>query len=113
MLPVIGDEIYVPLRQTVEYGYEDSVTIGYDNGVITLSSEYFPGFGTLALTVDSGTAYADGQAVNIAPVVKIDNVTYVSASTFEDIFGWTFEYASYDMLEYDYYYEFFTEKYYD
>ena len=108
-LPVINGKIYVPLRQAVYSAYEDYATVTYDNGVIAATSDYFPGFGTIILTIDSNTAYTDGIAHYIDTVVKINNVTYVSADMFKQLFGWELNCASYDMLNGLYYYEFYTE----
>ena len=104
-LPVINDKIYVPLRQTIYDAYDDTANIDYNNGVITLTSEYFD---EIKLTIDSDVAYIDGVAQNIHKVVKINNVTYVAASDIEDIFGWRLSCAEYDMLENLYYYNFYT-----
>lgn len=111
-LPVIDGEIYVPIRETFVSAYDDTVDIGYNNGVITLTSDYFPGFSTLTLAVDSDVAYADGQAYYTDKILKIGNTTYASSEMFEDIFGWTLEWASYDMLGLVYDYGFWTESYY-
>ncbi len=110
-LPVIDGEIYVPIRDTFVSAYEDAVDIGYNNGVITISSDYFPGFKTLTLTVGSELAYADSNIHYTDKILKVGNTTYASAEMFEDIFGWTLYWASYDMLEYRYEYEFLTEQY--
>ena len=110
-LPVIDGEIYVPIRDTFVSAYEDTVDIGYNNGVITLTSAYFPGFSTFTLAVNSDVAYADGQAYYTDKILKIGNTTYASAEMFEEIFGWSLYWASYDMLEYKYQYEFLTTEY--
>lgn len=104
-LPVIDDEIYVPLRQTITDAYDDTANIDYNNGVITLTSEYLD---EIKLTIDSDVAYVGGTARKIHRVVKINNVTYVASSDIEDIFGWWFSSAEYDMLENMYYYNFYT-----
>ena len=75
-LPVINDEIYVPLRQTIYDAYEDTANIDYSNGVITLKSEFFD---EIKLTIDSDVAYIGGAARNIHKVVKINNVSIIIA----------------------------------
>lgn len=107
-LPVIDGEIYVPLRTTLEAAYEDSVDISFDSGVIIASSEYFPGFKALKLTVGSGSIYADENAFATGTVLLENGTTYVSSKLFEELFGWQLSGASYDILTNEYWYEFYT-----
>lgn len=109
-LPVIDGEIYVPLRQTLVSAYENTVVIGYDNGIITATCDYFPGFKELKLTVDSTTVYLDGQGYEIDKVYAENGTTFVSSKTFEELFGWEFIYASYDMISNSFDYNFYTNK---
>ncbi len=107
-LPIIDGEIYVPLRATLEAAYEDNVTISFDSGVITASSEYFPSFKSLKLTVGSGSVYADENEFTTGTVLLENGVTYVSSKLFEELFAWQLSGASYDILTNEYWYEFYT-----
>lgn len=112
VLPVIDDEIYVPLRRTLEAAYDDSVNIEYIDGQISVTSEYFTEFCNLKLSVDSDKAYADDIEYTIGTVILENGTTYVSNKLFTDVFAWEFSSASYDMIEKNYYYSFYTEKFY-
>lgn len=107
-LPVIDGEIYVPLRSVMEGAYDDTVDISYNNGVVTMTSEYF---GKIVLTIGSDKAYIGGAVKDIDKVVKLENTTYVSKAFFEDVFGWVLTSATYRMLEKNYYYSFYTKIY--
>ena len=104
-----GDEIYIPLRSLMVAAYDEQVQISYNNGVITLSSEYFPGFKELVITVGNETAYADGMSVHIGKTAIKDDTTYITASTIEDIFGWELVDASYNFVYDEYSYAFYTK----
>lgn len=110
-LPIVDGEIYVPLRQTIESAYEDGADIDYNNGVITISSEYFPSFGTLKLTIGSDKAYADDTEYLVGNIFTIDGSTYVNNKLFSEIFGWEFTYAQHDLVNDEYSYGFWTEQY--
>lgn len=101
-LPVIDGEIYVPLRATLEGAYDDQFSINYDNGAITMRSEYFPGFKKLTVYEDSAMAFTDGIDRKVSKVIVKNGTSYVGKSLFEEIFGWELGYASYDLIG-DYY----------
>lgn len=110
-LPVVDGEIYVPLRQTLEAAYEQNTAIDYNNGVVTVTSEYFTDFNTLTVTVGSDVAYADDTTYTIGNVLLIDGTTYVNNKLFSDIFGWEFTYAEHNLMTNEYHYTFYTELY--
>lgn len=107
-LPLIDGEIYIPLRMTLGSAYDEMMQITYENGVIVATSDYFPGFKELKLSVNSDLAYLDGQEYHINRVHEENGVSYVSAKTFEELFGWEFMYASFDLFEKYYNYGFYT-----
>ncbi len=108
-LPVIDGEIFVPLRDTLESAYEESVTIGFENGVITATSEFFPEFKTIKLINGSDKVYFDDVEKTTSKVFISDGTTYVSKEFFTEYFGWDFSSASYDLIENIYDYTFYTE----
>ncbi len=107
-LPVVGGDIYVPLRTTLENAYFETVNISYENGIITATSEYFPEFKTISVVIGGNALYTDLQEYNIGEVIKKDGITYVNYHMFEDVFGWALSGASYDMLEGNYWYSYTT-----
>ncbi len=104
----IDGYIYVPLRQTIEAAYENNASIDYDNGKITLTSNYFNGYNTLVMEIDSDFAYLDNAEYEIMRPKLIDGKAYVSSSIFTELFGWSFTYAEYNMLNNAYHYTFYT-----
>lgn len=107
-LPVIDGDVYVPLRMTIESAFEDTATIDYNNGVVTATSEYFPGFNTLTMTIDTDKVYTDGVEHSVGKVFTIDGSTYVNHKLFTEVFGWEFNYAQHDILANEYSYGFWT-----
>lgn len=97
-LPVIDGAYYVPLRSILEDGYNDSVTIDYDNGVITATSEYFDGFKTLKMAVGDNKVYLDDTERTLETVLLLDGVTYVSTRLFTEGFGWELSDINHDIL---------------
>lgn len=110
-LPVVDGQVYVPLRQTINAAFEDSATIDYDNGVITMTSDYFNDYKTMVISIDSTIAKLDGVEHHIMKPVLIDGKTYVSNTVFNDIFGWELSYASHELVTDEYYYTFHTYPY--
>jgi len=110
-LPVINGEYYVPFRACLENAYEETVVISYNNGVVTATSENFPGFNTIRLTKDSAVAYTDGKQVAVSKVIIKDGTTYVGRSFFEKIYGWELSSIMHYMLENEYEISFYTESY--
>ena len=104
-----GDVNKLPLRMTLESGYEDTVSIAFEKGVITVSCEYFPDFKTMKLTNGSSKVYFDGVEKKTDSVVIQDGTTYVSNKLFTEYFGWEFSSAYYDMLSNIYNYSFWAE----
>ena len=101
------DKIYIPLRYTVEEGYGDIAAIGYDNGIVTVESEYLPGYKKLTLTVNSDVADTDGALHKIDPVLMENGTVYVSTETFEGMLGWDLSSFDHDMLYGAYSYAFY------
>lgn len=110
-LPIVDGEIYVPFRAMLEEAYDGNVNIGYENGLITVTSEYFTDMETLSFKVGESKATVDGYDFEVGTILLENGVTYVSADFFEIVFGWELNSANYDLL-YDYYYvEFYTDPY--
>ena len=110
-LPVVNDEIYFPLRQTMEYAYEDNINIGFYDNKITMSSEYFGRCETIQFDVNSEIVLLDGEAYRMSKPVVINGCTYVGRTFFEEVFGWRLYYAYHDLEGKVYEYEFFTDNY--
>ena len=108
-VPVIDGKYYVPLRELIYDAYADQATIEYADGVITLQSQWFPGFKKLTLYEDSTTAYKDETEITVDRVIVKDGVTYVSYKFFEDIFDWTLDGISHDIISDWYYVDFYTD----
>ncbi len=104
-----GEEVYVPVRSAMVAAYEEQVDISYESGIITLSSEYFPGFKQLVIKLGGETAYADGTAVNIGKIIFKDDTTYIRAKAIEEIFDWELVDASYNFIYNEYSYTFYTK----
>ncbi len=107
-LPVIDGDVYIPLRMTIESAYADSAAIDYNDGVVTVTSEYFPGFKTLTMTIGTDKVYTDGVEHTLGNIFTIDGSTYVNYKLFTDVFGWEINYAQYDLLTNEYSYSFWT-----
>ncbi len=107
-LPVVNGQIYVPLRQTLEAAYENTVTIDYNKGVINVSSKYFPGGQNLKMTVGESTVYFGEFPFETGEILLVGGTTYVPAKLFCEGFGWELVYAGYSLIDGYYYYEFYT-----
>lgn len=107
-LPVLGGEIYVPLRALLEDAYGDTVNLEYENGIVNVNCQHFNGFTHLKLTENSGIAYTDNTAHKVSKVIIINGTTYVGRTLFEDLFGWEMDSATHDMLYDEYYVSFYT-----
>ncbi len=105
-LPIKDGVIYVPLRSVMEGAYGDTVNITYNNGVITLESEYFD---KIALTIGSDKVYTKGSYVSTDKVLKIDNVTYVGTDFFEEFFGLYLASANHNLKDDTYSYLFINQ----
>ncbi len=101
------DKIYIPLRYTIEDGYGDAATVGYENGVVTVESEYLPGYKKLTLVVNSDIADTDGALHKIDPVLMENGTVYVSTETFEGMLGWDLVSFYHNMLLDTYNYTFY------
>ena len=107
-LPIVNDEFYVPLRQTLEMAYEDNITIDYKNGVIKAKSEYFNEFDEITITINSDKVSTDSTEHLMAKPILIDGTTYVNTKLFTELFGWSFDEAQYNYLSKEYFYAFST-----
>ena len=101
-LPVVDGEYYIPLRDMLEYAYEDTVEIAYSKGVIDINCKWFDKFDNLKVDINSGNIYADNVLRKTLKVMVSNGITYVGASVFEDIFGWELYDITHYILE-DYY----------
>ncbi len=110
-VPTIGDDYYVPLRAVLENAYEDTVELGYKDGVVTAKCDYFPDFKVITLAEDSGTVVAGGDTYSMPKTRIINGVTYVPVRFFEEIFGWSLDELNYDVLNNIYNVWFYTESY--
>ncbi len=108
---IIDDEVYVPLRQTLEAAYEESILIDYNNDKITMSCDYFSQFDKMTININSDKALVDGKEVKIMKPILYKDRTYVSSTFFTDILGWEFWYASHDLVDDCYQYSFYTDMY--
>lgn len=109
-LPAINGDMYVPLREVLEAGYEDSVSIAYNKGVITAESEFFPGFKTMKLTVGSDKILLDSEEKTLTPVINDGGKVYVNVRLFTEIFGWELDEATHSLLLKQYMCDFYTSK---
>ncbi len=107
-VPVIDGEYYVPFRALLEDAYGGNVDISYENGVVSVTSEYFTDLEKLTFTVGSSKANVDGHDFEVGQIVLENGVTYVSPDFFEVIFDWSFDWASYDILNVEYNFGFYT-----
>lgn len=107
-LPVIDNEVFVPLRSVLEGAYADKVSISYDNGAITAVSDYFPGFTKMMLTVGGNKVYTETVEYTTKNVIMENGITYVSSKLFEELFGWELIEAQHSYMTGVNYYEFYT-----
>jgi len=98
-LPVVNGDYYVPLRDILEDGYSDTVSIDYQDGVITASCEFFKGFNTLKMTIGDDKIYVDDSEYVSGTVMSVDGVTYVSTRLFTEVFGWEISSITHEILE--------------
>ncbi len=105
-----GETYYVPLRATLDDAYDANINIVYSNGTVTIDSPWFTDFQKITLNVEESTAQKDLTSYCIGEVKVIDGSVYVSVSFFEDIFGWSLEYITYDRIYNETEYEFSTNK---
>lgn len=107
-MPQVDGKLYVPLRGLIEDAYGDTAVIGFENGVITVTSEYFTNFKKLTITAGSDKYYLDETEYTYGAVILEDGTTYVDAELFTDAFGWELSTAYYDFVENIYGFAFFT-----
>jgi len=110
-VPVVDGEYLIPFRAVLENAYNGNVDIAYENGNVTVTSEYFDDMEKLAFTVGTTKANVDGYEFEVGNIVLENGVTYVSADFFEVIFGWACDWASYDILNDQYNFGFYTESF--
>lgn len=89
---------YVPLRSILEDGYSDFISIDYQDGVVTATSEFFEGFNTITVNIRESKVYVDGMEQDCGSVMIVNDVTYVDSRLFTDIFGWELTEISHDVL---------------
>ena len=101
---------YVPLRSILEDGYDDFVTIDYQDGVVTVTSEYFDKFNTLTVKIPDNKVYTDGTEQDCGNVMLVNDTTYVDSRLFTEVFGWYLSDISHSILEDSYIISFWTEE---
>ena len=90
---------YINLHRALIYDtYEEQATIEYSDGKITLESQWFPDFDKLTLFENSTTAYKDETEISIDRIIVKDGIAYVNCKFFEDVFGWTLDEISHDVI---------------
>jgi len=99
-------QLYVPFRQFIENAYGDGADIAFDNGVITVTSNYFDGFNALSFKAGESVAYLDGNTVEVDEIIIEDGTTYVSINFISEIFGFVPTRGHYDYLDNVYRYTF-------
>ena len=108
-LPIIDGEVYVPFRAILEDAYDaENVNIGYENGLITVTSEYFTDMEKISFKVGETTVNVDGYDFEVGKSILENGVTYVPADFFEIVFGWEVGAAHYDYIENYFYVSFWT-----
>lgn len=109
-LPIYGNEIFLPLRATLEDAYGENVEIIYNHGSVMLKSKYFP-VDTVLLEIGTETVYAGGVPYTMGKAMLVDGSTYVSSRLFTDVFGWELASVSHEILDNTYYYSFCTSSF--
>lgn len=99
---------YVPLRSILEDGYDDFVSIDYQDGVVTVTSEYFDKFNTLTVKIPDSKIYTDGTEQDCGGVMLVNDTTYVDSRLFTEVFGWELSDISHNMLDDSYIISFWT-----
>ncbi len=110
-VPVVDGEYLIPFRAVLENAYNGNADIAYENGTVTVTSEYFDDMEKLTFAVGTTKANVDGYEFEVGSIVLENGVTYVSADFFEVVFGWTNDWASYDILNDQYNFGFYTESF--
>lgn len=107
-VPVIDGVYYVPLRAALENAYGDNVSLAYEKGSVAVTSEYFTDFEKLTFAVGGTKAYVDGLELEVGRIILENGVTYVTPEFFELTLGWTYDWATYDILYDEYNFGFYT-----
>lgn len=107
--PVVDGDIYVPFRVILEDAYDGNVEIGYDKGLITVTSEYFTDMEKISFKVGESKVNVDGYDFEVGEILLENGVTYVPADFYEIVFGWELSSAYYDYIEKYYYASFVTD----
>ncbi len=109
-LPIYGDEIFLPLRATLEDAYGENVEIIYNHGSVMMKSKYFP-VDIILLEIGTETVYAGGVPYAMEKAMLVNGSTYVSSRLFTDILGWKLTSISHEILDNTYYYSFYTSEF--
>lgn len=89
------DVIYLPFGEILRYAYKGKIAVNENDGVVTISGKNSP-----VITLDTvnntvifeGTQYQTGK-------IKVENgEVYVQSEVFTDVLDWTFDYATYDVM---------------
>ncbi len=95
-LPVVDRQLYVPFREVMEQAYGESAVISYDNGAITVTSDYFVDFKKLSFAVGDNKVFADEKEIGVGNIILVDGTTYVTTEFFVSVFGFSLDSAFYD-----------------
>lgn len=95
---VKDDMVYLPLRDTLETAYEGNISIGFENGAITITSEYFDDCDEIAMVIGENKATIDGETIETAPLIMEDGITYICESTLMELFLIELSEVCYDFL---------------
>ena len=107
-VPVVEGRYYVPLRALLEDAYGDDVSIVYEKGAVAVTCEYFTDLEKLTFVVGDTKVNADGLELEVGKIILENGVTYVTPEFFESALGWTYDWATYDILYGEYNFGFYT-----
>jgi len=107
-VPVVEGRYYVPLRALLEDAYGDDVSIVYEKGAVAVTCEYFTDLEKLTFVVGDTKVNADGLELEVGKIILENGVTYVTPEFFELALGWTYDWATYDILYGEYNFGFYT-----
>ena len=98
-LPIVDGEVYLPFRSVMEELYGRKIEISFENGIISVSSDYYESFKPFSFAVGENVITIDGQNVEGGKSFIENGTTYVSKDFFENVFGWIVDYIKYDYID--------------
>ena len=108
-----GERYYLPIRDCIEYAYEDCSVITYDKGAVTITTN------TGIEGRDINASFKVGEDVAIVNGVTysgfgtfkmIDGKVYASVEFYKECLGWTLGYLEKDLINGGMYYELYTSE---